>query len=96
MPLTNPSLSVIEPALDSSCLWAAMAGGGYWRCRRNGTTQLDKSKPSYFRIPIKVGLRQTGSIVNDKISLAAFGEPAWQDADFVISTIDPNFLPKGS
>ena len=55
-------LHEIETALSNGVLWARMGNGNLWRVRRNGKTQLWKTRPDDFRIPIKAGLRATGSI----------------------------------
>jgi hypothetical protein len=54
----------IETALDNGLLWARMGNGNLWRLRRNGKTQLWKTRPDEFRIPVKAGLRSTGQITD--------------------------------
>lgn len=49
----------IEQALDNGKLWARMGNGRYWQLRRNGSTQLWKTRPTEFRIPVKAGLRSS-------------------------------------
>jgi hypothetical protein len=34
----------------------------WWKCRRNGRTQLWKTRPDDFRIPVKTGFRACGQI----------------------------------
>lgn len=51
-----------EAALDAGRLFAVMANGRFWRCRRNGKTQTWKTRPDDYRIPVKAGLKATGAI----------------------------------
>jgi hypothetical protein len=55
----------IETALANGLLWARMGSGNLWKLRRNGKTQLWKTRPDEFRIPVKAGLRATGSVTQD-------------------------------
>jgi hypothetical protein len=52
----------IESYLDSGHLRGIMTNGKLWGVRRNGKTQLWKTRPQDFRIPIKAGLRAYGEI----------------------------------
>ncbi len=52
----------LETALDAGKLRCRMPNGNLWSCRRNGATQLWKTRPSEFRIPIKIGYRTYGEI----------------------------------
>lgn len=52
----------IELALSEGRLFAKMGNGNYWRLRRNGATQLWKTRPSEFRIPVKAGLKAYGQV----------------------------------
>ena len=54
----------IEAALDAGKLFARMNNGRYWQCRRNGRTQLWKTRPNEFRIPFKVGLKECGQLTH--------------------------------
>ena len=56
----NPtSLAECETALDNGKLYVPVGGGKFWLARRNGAT---KRYPSRFRVPIKYGFRETGTI----------------------------------
>jgi hypothetical protein len=86
----------IETALNAHSLWASMRNGRYWVMRRNGATQLWKTRPAEFSIPVKAGLKacaridHRSSVIDiSKIELAA----NWRDYHFVISAIDPNTIP---
>jgi hypothetical protein len=52
----------LEEALDSGRLWCLMRDGRWWKCRRNGRTQLWKTRPDEFRIPFKAGLKVYGGL----------------------------------
>lgn len=54
----------IELALSEGRLWALMGNGNYWRLRRNGATQLWKTRPSEFRIPVKAGMKSYGNVTH--------------------------------
>ena len=47
----------IETALDQGRLQAHMSNGNWWDVRRNGSTKTWKTRPTEFRIPVKMGLR---------------------------------------
>ena len=78
--IKRPSLAEIEQALDSGKLFAAMSGGRYWQCRRNGRTQTWKRQPNRFRIPVKAGFRTCGEVTERSI-VDASGD---QTEDFII------------
>ena len=59
------TLSEVEAALDSGKLFARMANGSHWQCRRNGATKTWKTRPGEFRIPVKAGLRICGYVQHD-------------------------------
>lgn len=48
-----------ETALDTGRVYAKMRNGNYWQVRRNGKTQLWKTRPFDFSVPVKAGLRAT-------------------------------------
>jgi len=68
------NLSEIERALDKHELWAAMAHGRYWKLRRNGKTQLWKTRPS-----------ESCGEINQRSNVGTS-----KPCDFVISANDPN------
>lgn len=51
-----------ETALDAGNVKARMSNGNLWMVKRNGRTQTWKTRPSEFRIPIKIGFRDYGSV----------------------------------
>ena len=51
------TLHEIERALDEGRISALMSNGNWWKVRRNGRTQLWKTRPDEFRIPVKMGFR---------------------------------------
>lgn len=65
---TGPGGSVYHPR-DNSCRVDTGPRGGQTfhvvRCRRNGSTQTWKTRPGDFRLPIKAGMREYGSISQD-------------------------------
>lgn len=63
--------SRIEAALDAGKLFVRMRNGNFWQARRNGKTQLWKTRPDDFRIPAKAGLRTTFQIT--EADLSTFG-----------------------
>lgn len=54
----------IEALLDAGQLEVEMANGRWWKVRRNGRTQLWKTRPGDFRIPVKAGLRACTAITH--------------------------------
>lgn len=64
MTLGSPNLTLfeIELALDAGRLSVLMTSGNWWAARRNGRTQLCKTRPGEFHIPIKAGFRATGEL----------------------------------
>jgi len=82
-PIENVTRADIETALDRGNLWAKMGNGNWWKLRRNGSTKLWKTRPTEFRIPIKAGLKATGSLDH---SDAQTGFPD----RFLIANSDPN------
>lgn len=56
-----------EAALDAGCIRVRMPNGRLWLCRRNGKTQVWKTRPNEFRIPIKYGFRSFGAVTHDNI-----------------------------
>ena len=85
-----PTRAAIETALDAGNLWAAMRGGAYWRCRRNGATRTWKTRPTHWLTPFKVGFRECGRLDHD--TLVAFrSSPDWRSAHFVIAEVDPRY-----
>ena len=57
-----------EAALDAGRVKVLMATGKLWQCRRNGKTQLWKTRPDDFRIPIKYGFKSYGEIDQGNIN----------------------------
>ena len=47
----------IETALDEGRLQAQMVNGNWWDVRRNGQTKTWKTRPTEFRIPVKMGCK---------------------------------------
>lgn len=80
----------IEAALSDGNLWAKMANGRFWRCRRNGATKLWKRDPSRFEIPVKAGLKACGRVSNENCVVKFKGMDRGINPDFVISESDPN------
>ncbi len=58
----------IEKALDAGRLEVKMNSGRWWRMRRNGMTKIWKTRPSEFRIPVMMGLREFGYINQDNMN----------------------------
>ena len=58
------TLAEIEEALDGGFMQVLMANGNYWRLRRNGKTQLWRTRPGHFRIPVKFGIRGYGELTH--------------------------------
>jgi hypothetical protein len=82
----------IEGALERGQLWAAIANGRYWLLRRNGKTQLWKTKPNAFSIPVKAGLK-TCARIDQASHVACVTDANWEDAVFVVSETNPtNFI----
>ena len=52
----------IETALDEGRLQARMANGNWWDVRRNGQTKTWKTRPTEFRIPVKMGFKTCGCL----------------------------------
>ena len=85
----------IEIALDNGQLWAAMRNGRYWICRRNRRTQLWKTRPTEYRIPIKCGLKSYADVMQNSYVYIR-QSVTWRDAHFVISADNPNNAPAGA
>jgi hypothetical protein len=85
---TQPMRLAIEGALERGQLWAAMAGGRYWKLRRNGATKLWKTRPDAFNIPVKAGLRSAARIDQNSL-VACVTDEGWKTAHFVISDTNP-------
>lgn len=77
----------IEEALDKGQLYVAMRNGRYWKARRNGRTKHWVNKPEQFRIPIKYGFKNCGTITHDDIRTFT--------GYYVISETDPDPWSKG-
>lgn len=84
----QPSLAMIEAALDKHQLWAFMRNGTYWLVRRNGVTKRWKREPWRFRIPIKAGWKSYGELTDETKIGYAFG------FDFVISDAKPELAKR--
>lgn len=52
----------IENALKAGLLYVRMGNGNIWKLRRNGNTQLWKTRPMHYSIPVKAGLKATGRL----------------------------------
>jgi hypothetical protein len=78
----------LEGALARGHLWVAMRHGKYWQLRRNGEIKLWKTKPEWFSIPVKAGLKSCTRITHES-KFACITDHNWQWADFVISETKP-------
>jgi hypothetical protein len=78
----------IEGALERGKLWAAMAGGKYWKLRRNGATKVWKTRPDAFSIPVKAGMRACTRIDENSL-VACVTDFGWRTAHFVVSDLNP-------
>lgn len=78
----------IEQALADGKLWVRVANGNFWVLRRGGRTKLWKTKPSAFRIPVKVGLGATAAITEFTV-VRMFSEPHSLLAHLVICDRNP-------
>ena len=58
----KPTLGDIEEALDAGHLWYMALPHVYWQLRRNGRTQVWKTRPGHFSIPVKWGFRFAGRV----------------------------------
>lgn len=67
MTASSRTLAQLETALDAGKLETRMNNGNWWKVRRNGRTQTWKTRPTEFRIPIKIGFRGTGAITHQSI-----------------------------
>lgn len=52
----------IEEALDDSRLYVHMNHGNSQLCRRNGQTQIWKTRPDDYRVPFKHGFKSFGQV----------------------------------
>ena len=67
----------IETALSNGLLFARMGNGNLWECRRNGATQLWKTRPNDYSIPVKAGLKSCGRVTEtSRIELGHKGTAA--------------------
>ena len=82
--MVKNDLAIVEDALKDGRLWIATHHGRYWQCRRNGKTQVWKTRPREFSIPIKAGFRACSRIEHD-----SWIGTAKERADFVISADYP-------
>lgn len=85
-------LTEIEAALDAGNLWVLIGSSRYWQCRRNGATKRWKTRPLAFRIPIKAGLKATGSIDEYTFifpAAVAVNTAVGNRCNYVISKINP-------
>lgn len=59
----------VEGALERGQLWTLMGmkdgKAKYWKLRRNGQTQLWKTRPLDFRIPVSFGFRGHGEVTHN-------------------------------
>lgn len=60
-------------AIDSGMVWARMSHGKLWQCRRNGATKTWKTRPSEFRIPIKIGFRECSEFTHNNYTVEPNG-----------------------
>lgn len=58
-PITKITRENIEQLLDNEQLYVAMAGGRWWRARRNGKTRRSQRR---IYLPIKLGFRFCSAI----------------------------------
>lgn len=78
------TLERIEAELDAGGVTAKAYNGNFWSCRRNGKTQLWKTRPGEFRIPVKIGFRSFGAITQ----ASTIGRPGdGNGPDFVINSM---------
>lgn len=54
----------LETLLDQGKLGFKVQRGKVWRVRRNGKTQTWKTRPTDFRIPVKIGYREYHEITH--------------------------------
>jgi hypothetical protein len=80
----------IELALDNGMLWVRMANGRWWKARRNGRTQIWKTQPDNYSVPIKAGMTTYARIDHS----SDVGEGLCEDSkfwpDYVIMNHNPN------
>lgn len=55
----------IERALQAGEIGVRMNNGSVWTLRRNGRTKLWATRPNWFRIPVKAGLRVYDEITHE-------------------------------
>lgn len=72
-------LAAIESLLTAGKLHLRMRNGNLWALRRNGRTKLWTTRPDWFRIPVKAGLR-----VYDEITHESTIVPAPEGNGFVL------------
>ena len=61
----------LETALDAGKIYCHVGTRRPWMVRRNGMTQLWKTRPGEFRIPVKIGFRSYGQLTHDNLSVLA-------------------------
>lgn len=60
-------LATVEAALKTGTLKALATNGNWWLCRRNGKTQRWVTRPTEYRIPIKLGFHGHTIITHESL-----------------------------
>lgn len=85
------TLEEIESALKTGQLWLMMGRGrvtNYWMLRRNGKTKRWKRDVTRWEIPVKGGLRECVTILNDLV-IVRIGVESWEAHPIVCSPVNP-------
>jgi hypothetical protein len=68
------SIDEANAKLDSGQVWCLIFGGREWQARRNGRTQVWKTRPGEFRIPVKAGFRTYYEFTHNNYRLTSDGK----------------------
>jgi hypothetical protein len=78
-------LAELEAALDVGRLHVRMNHGAWWIVRRGGKTRRWVRDPQRWRVPIRVGLRETGAAEPYNLSIFRIRPPGAKSAPLAAS-----------
>lgn len=82
------SLEEVETALAAGQLWAGTRDGRWYEVRRNGKTQLWRTRPTHYRIPAKARLRDYVQITHESV-VGRLGEEGARACDYMVAPFNP-------
>lgn len=61
-----------EQALDAGKIRTRLRFGALWRTKRNGKTKTWKKDPTRWEVPIKIGLKEYGTVDRHNVDSGLF------------------------